>query len=347
MAYSDEMSSIMRPTKKSRTISIPITFDYSGGRREYSRSRLIWAAVLSVVAIIVGVGTIFSSEGNFFLNILLGTVIMFGISVIVRFAVLKEHSVRNEMISMIDNDYKVGTDGFWGAYAVDSEYPYYVHLRNGKTALFVRFEKDVIIGRVSENEYKHYEAIGDAYNLAGSFNIGMCHIDYMDAIGNDDRLDKCFASLSDVSNVDMRDLLTDIYTNLQSAMDEMVTTYDVYVYTFKYSETTFWYNLQQVLACMMDANYASYSILNADEDRDLVKSLFNLHEFSVMDACSTTFGLYKKAGVIPISVEGVDGSYVKLNKTLEEKRLENAQSNKGKKANNTKVVDEVIDIFED
>lgn len=355
LSYIEESDSIMRPMKGDTKIRLPITFNYNGGRSEYNKTRIMWVCILAVLGLIIGVGILTSSDGNFIINILLGFGFMFGVSVIIRFLIMKEHIVRNNMLSTIDEDYKIGTDSFWGDYAIDDEYPYYVHMRNGKTALFVRFEKDVILGRVSDSEYEHYEAIGDAYNLAGSYNIGVCHIDYMDVIGNDDRIDNCFRSLSEVSNPDMRDLLTDIYTNLQMMMNEMVTTFDVYVFTFKYSESSFWFSIQKVISCMLDANYSSFTILNADEIRGLSKSLFNLHDFSVVDACSNAFGTSKKASVVPIKVIKSDGTEVKLNKTLEEKKLadeenKNKKNNKGRKGRISKskdINDEEINIFED
>lgn len=322
MAYIGESDNIMKPKKGDSVINLPITFDYSGGRKDTYKSSLLWSGIMVVLGLIVGIGVITSEDGFFLMNIILGLGIMYCFLLFIRFVILKENKVRDRMVKLVDDDFKKNSHDFWGIYSIDEAYPYYAHLRNGKTALFVQFDKDVILGKVADSEYNHYEAIGDAYNLAGSMQIGMCHIDYMDSIGSDDRLVECFKDLSSVENPDIRDILTDVYSNLQDMMNQSVATFDVYVFTFKSSEVTFWYNIQQVIACMLEANYVSFKILDKSDLRDLSKSLFNIHDFSVVEASSLAFEKKKYAGVIPISVTKYDGTEVILNKTLEEQKEE-------------------------
>lgn len=322
MAYVGNSENIMRPEKGDSVINLPVTFDYSGGRKETNKSKILWSCILGVLGLIIGVGTMFSDEGFFLFNIIFGLLIMYGVALIIRFPIMKEHKVREEMIKLVDEDYVKGYNDFWGIYSMDEMYPYYAHLRNGRSALFIQFEKDVILGKIEDSEYNHYEAIGDAYNLAGSMKIGMCHVDYMGNIGSDERLTECFKDLSNVENPDIRDLLTDVYTNLQFLMNESVSTFDVYVFTFKTSETTFWYNMQQVISCMLEANYISFKILNQSDLRELTKSLFNIHDFSVVEASSESFGNKTYAGVVPISITKYDGTETILNKTMGEKKEE-------------------------
>lgn len=322
MAYTGASENLIRPKKGDTTINLPITFDYSGGRKDSRKGKIIWICVLAIISLIIGLGIITSDDGFFIVNIVLGLAFIYIMSLVIRFAILKEHKIRNRLASMQEKDFVEETRSFWGIYSIDDEYPYYAHLRNGKTALYVAFEKDVILGKVAEAEFEHYEAIGDAYNLAGSKKINMCHIDYMDNVGTDDRLVECFKKLPDVKNPDLRDILSDIYSNLQEEMSERVATFDVYVFTFNSSETVFWYNIQQVIGCMLEANYVRPHILNSDDLRDLTKSLFNIHDFSVIDAESSTFEEKQYAGVIPISLVTPDGEEVIFNKTLEEKKEE-------------------------
>lgn len=322
MAYIGESENSMRPKKGDTTINLPVTFDYSGGRNDANKSKILWVFIVGVIGFIVGIGTMTSSEGFFLFNILLGLLIMFGVSLVVRFLIMKEHKVRNRMAKLQEDDFARTYGDFWGIHSIDDFYPYYAHLRNGKTAIYIQFEKDVILGKVSEAEYEHYEAIGDAYNLAGSMNIGMCHIDYMGNIGNDERLIDCFDTLPDIENEDLRDVMTDIYSNLQDLMNEKVSTFDVYVFTFKSSEQLFWYSLQKILGCMLEANYISFKILNKDDLRDLTKNLYNLHDFSIVEANSEAFVRRTKTGIVPISILSPDGTVSVLNKTVEEKREE-------------------------
>ena len=358
MAYVGNSENIMRPRKGDSALNLPVTFDYSGGRKESNKSRILWVCILMVLGLIIGVGTMFSEDGFFLFNIIFGLLIIAGVVIIIRFPIMKEHKIREKMAKELDEDFVKNYGDLWGIFEMSDVYPYYAHLRNGRTAVYIQFEKDVILGKVSDSEYNHYEAIGDAYNLAGSMQIGLCHIDYMDFVGSDERLVNCFSELSSVENPDIRDLLTDVYTNLQEQMNQNVSTFDVYVATFKTSETIFWYNLQQIISCMLEANYVSFKILDKSDLRDLSKSLFNLKDFSVVEACASAFENKKYAGIIPISITKQDGTETVLNKTLEEQKEERKQKErelalkkeedrrrkqKKKKSENTS--EEEIDIF--
>lgn len=358
MAYIGNSENIMRPRKGDSSINLPVTFDYSGGRKETNKSKILWVCVLFVIGLIVGIGTMTSDEGFFLFNIIFGLLILAGVILIIRFPIMKEHKIREKMCKQQENDLIKDYTDLWGIFEMDDVYPYYAHLRNGRSAVYIQFEKDVILGKDGNAEYDHYEAIGDAYNLAGSMQIGLCHIDYMDLVGSDDRLTNCFRELSSVENPDIRDLLTDVYTNLQEQMNQNVSTFDVYVATFKTSETIFWYNLQQIISCMLEANYVSFKILDKSDLRDLSKSLFNIHDFSVVEASASAFENKKYSGIVPISVTKSDGTETKLNKTMEEKKEERKQKErelalkkeedrrrKKKKKNPKNTTEEEIDIF--
>lgn len=317
MAYiGDEYT--MRPQKNCDTIDLPVTFDYKGGRADSDKSRYLWSAIVGVVGVIISIGTLIG-EGIFIINLFLSILILFIVTVIIRFAILKEHKKRNELLSLEDNDYKISYADVWGIYSIDTQYPYYVHLRNGKKALYVQFEKDVVLGKLEDYEYEHYESIGEAYKIAGSFDIGMCHIDCMDDIGGDSRLDECFKNLASVDNPEVKDALTEMFTNLKYGMEETVYTYDVYVFTFSGSDSSFWYNISKVIDCMLGANYVSFKILKSSDLRALTENLFNLHEFSITEASSSVYENKTMRGITPISIT-YNGNVSILNKTLEEKK---------------------------
>lgn len=358
LAYVGESDNIMKPRKDSDIIRLPITFDYNGGRKEYNKSRTFWSVILAVLGLIVGFGIILSSNGIIFVNLPLGLLVMFLVSLIIRFPIMKEHIRRNNMAQLLDSDYQITSRDFWGIYSIDSTYPYYSHLRGNRSALYVRFDKDVTLGKVSDARYEHYEAISDAYNIVGSKRVNLCHIDYMDNIGNDERLTECFKNLPNISNKDIRDVMSDVYSNLQDLMNERVSTFDVYVFVYRDSEASFWYYMQQIIACMLDGNYISFKILNSDDLRELSKSLFNLHDFSVMEAISWAFDMPEMTGVIPIKVMDGYGNETVINKTIEEKReleklraqekeLKKIEKKRRKKGFKKRNPDEEIDIFEE
>lgn len=329
----------MMPKKGATSLLLPITFDYSGGRSESMKSRYIWSAILGVIVIIIAVGVATNKSGFFAFNLILAMGILFVSSYAIRMLLLKEGKLREDFKSVNKNDMKRGFEDSWGIYSVDEDYPYYCRYRNGKSGLIIQLNKDVILGKYSDSEYEHYEAISDAYNIAGSSNIQMCYVDSMGNVGTDSRLEQSFAELSSVNNPDVRDVLTDIFTYQKNLMMERVTTTDHYVFTWRGSDITAWNIIQQILACFLQANYVSYHILDPDDMRDLYKDLFNVHEFSVVDATLSAFNAkklekgeieYSFNGVTPIRLVYEDGTETKLGKTREEKEQERKLAEKEK-----------------
>lgn len=333
----------MRPKLGQSYIFLPVTFDYSGGRGEQLNSKILWSVIIGIVGSLIGIGVIFNKGGFIVTNILLGIGVIYLTFFIIRFALFREASVRKNHILSVDSDYKREYKEIWGIYDIDSKYPYYCRFKNGRSGVFVRLNKDVILGKYSEAQYEHYEAIGDAYNLAGSGNVRICHIDYMDNVGTDERIDYSFSELSDVKNEDLRDLLTDIYTYQQEQMKERVTTFDVYLFSWSGSDVSAWNTIQGILSCFLEANYRSYHVLNSADIRDLFQVLYNLHDFSVVDAISDVFYVEDISGVYPIEFTH-NGETTKVGKTFAEKEQERKELER-KKSSGKKSDEEEFDLF--
>ena len=311
----------MRPKMGQTNIILPITFDYSGGRRDSQSSAKMWSVVLVVISLIIGIGLIFNKDRFILINLLLAVIIWVVVSLIIRFPLMKENKLREEEIKRKDSMGVMDYKSIWGIYNIDDEYPYICRFRTGKSGIFVLLNKDVILGKYSESEYEHYEAISDAYNIAGSSKVQICHIDYMDTVGADDRLDECFVALDETSNPDLKDVLTDVYTYQQELMQDCVTTFDAYAFLWSGSDINAWNTIQRILACFLQANYRSFQILNKDSLRDLSKVLNNLEEFSVIKAMSNAFNTETVSGVNAISIVR-NGVETKLGKTFEEMKME-------------------------
>ena len=343
MAYVGQEENIMRPKMGDMFMSIPITFDYSGGRRESRKLRNIWVVVLSIITVIFSIGMLFTLKQVAFPFRIVIAFIFFNIMlVLIRYLLLGENKVRKYYETLESVDYQANFQPIWGIYEVDEDYPYFVRYRNGKSGIFIRLNKDVILGKYEESEYQHYEAIGDAYNIAASSNISMCHVDYMDQVGNDERLDKSFEEIEEVENTDLHDLLLGLFTHLQREMNERVTTFDVYVFTYRGSDIAAWNTIQRVLSCFLDANYVNYHVMDSEDLKELFRSLNGVHEFSVSEASLMAMPTDPDySGVKAIKVIHSDGSEDIINKTREELReeaerkereAELAKSMKGKKA---------------
>ena len=327
----------MRPQFGSEYITLPVTFDYSGGRRDKDKSVRIWAIVLVVGGILFSIVALFNSEQSLILRLLITIIVILVLSIIIRFVLLKENKIREQKILLKDCDGVLDSQSFWGIYEIGEFYPYVCRFRNGKSGVFVLLNKDVILGKFSESEFSHYEAIGDAYNISGSSNIQMCHIDYMDIIGADERIDESFLSLERVSNPDLKDLLTDIYTYQKEQMSKQITAFDTYLFLWSGNDDLSWGTVQRILSCFMEANYRSYHVLNKTEIREMAKSLPLLNDFSAETAMSRAFFSGYSNGVVPISIEHLDGSREVLNKTSKEKRIEEEARESCKKGKGSKV----------
>ena len=356
---SEVVNTGMRPELGQSSIILPVTFDYSGGRKDTQKTAKIFSVVLAVVGIVIGLGTIFSKKGFFLTNFLIGVFILYAFLFVIRFFLLKEGKIRQGMIDLKDNDYKKDLREWWGIYNISDTYPYYCRFRNGQSGVFVLLNKDVILGKFSESEFEHYEAIGDAYNICGGSNIKMCHIDYMDNIGMDERLEESFINLERVENPDLKDLLTSMFSFQQEQMLERVTTFDAYLFMWSGSDVSAWNTIQRILSCFMQANYRSYRILDAKDLRDLQITLGNLKDFSVIDAMMNAFTTNADVSINPIKVKHSDGNVEILGKTRaqrkeeailkqkeEELKKEEIKRRRRSKSNKNTKEDEVFDLFD-
>ena len=314
-----EDSSGMRPKLGDTHITLPITFDYSGGRSDRLKSVKLWAIIISIVGVIVAIGML-ASDRAFYVKVPIAAVIIYAVIFIIRFPMLRETEKKEEYKSLISSDYVVDYKELWGIYKVEDIHPYICRFRNGKSGIYIRLNKDIILGKYADAEFNHYEAIADAYNLAGAGKVQMVHIDYMDNVGTDERLEESFISLGDVSNPDLKDLLTDIFSFQQQNILRRVTTFDVYAFIWSGNDTTAWNTINRILNCFLDANYRSYQILNEKGIRDLVKTCFNLVDFSVVEASAHAFADDASSiKLVPISLTEPDGTVTVYNKTTEEK----------------------------
>lgn len=316
-----EDSSGMRPQLGDANITLPITFDYSGGRKDSEKSVKLWSVILTIVGIILTLGVLFG-DNKIYIKVPLAVVVAFGFMFVIRFFLLKEGKKREDYKAMLANDYKLDYKNIWGIYKVEEMHPYYCRFRNGKSGVYIRLNKDVILGKYSESEYQHYEAIADAYNLAGAGKVQMVHIDYMDNVGTDERLEESFISLEDVENPDLKDLLTDMYSFQQANLLRRVTTFDVYAFLWTGNDYMAWNTISRILNCFLEANYRSYQILNERDLREFTKVVFNINDFSVSDASAHAFESTGTASITPISVTDKEGNVTVLNKTSEEKIAE-------------------------
>ena len=328
----------MRPEPDDTSIRLPITFDYKGGRGAAKKGNIILAIVLVIISIVLTVFML-RGDGGIAKKALIVSAIWLLVIMFIRFRIMHERVFSDAYEALKEIDNIPSTDSFWTIYEIDSTYPYICHFKDGKSGIFVRLEKDVVVGKGEDVLFKHFDAISEAYNIAGSCSINMCQIDYMDNVGNDSRLASLYEDLNDCENPDMKDAMLSIYANLQDEMSRDYASFDVYLFTCKGKEDRLWINTKRIVDKMLNGNYLTFRALDIDGIRTTCMALFNLTDFSAIEACESIFSTSRHRGIVPIKVEHINGEVTELNKTqaqLKEEARERALQAEEAKRNKKK-----------
>ena len=321
----------MTPQPGDTSINLPITFDYKGGRGENKKGKIILSIADVLLTVVLTVGCALNENLEIWMRFLLPCIIFYIGLFILRFFVFRELWFSDVYETLKATDYDLKLDQIWQIFDIDFEYPYICYFKNGYKGIFVRMEKDAITGKVGDAQFEHYSAIGDAYNVAHSLNMNIVHIDYMDNVGNDTRMQKLYDDLVFVENPDMQEMLIDIYSNLQDEMSQNYASFDIYLFLTRDKLNNFVYNMQTVCNCMLGGNFITYKVLDRFEISRVCVALFNLHDFSIVEACENVLSGVEHHGVIPIKVKHGDGTEEIFNKTTAEKKViaaENARKQK-------------------
>lgn len=324
MAFED-MGEELIPNETDMSVRLPVTFDYSGGRSDNSKTNVLTALILTAISITLAVLIATNSEGELWARILIPIAIVVVLVWVLRMFIFHEMVYSDAYERLQEVDGCVGIESFWDIFEIDYQYPYICHFRDGRKGIFVKLERDVVTGKGNDVLFKHYDAISDAYNIASRLKLNMCHIDYMDNIGNDPRLSNMYNTINDCENSELRDIMLSVLGNLQDEMLREYTSYDVYLFTMRGRSEDLWSAVDEVVSVMLLGNFITYRVLDIEGIRSTCMALLNLEDFSAVEACDSIFSGRRFGGIVPISVVHSDGTVDKLNKTQEEIRQENAE----------------------
>lgn len=308
------------PDVGDRTVTIPLTFDARYRSKALTKGRLVSVVIIFLIWIILAITSIFVFE---FPNKIRVPIILFiALLYISRKLVIRENYYRKKREELLDNDYQYEYALFWQIYSIRKVYPYICYYTNGLKAVFVRFEKDIIVGKDKKDEYNHFESISDAYNLMQKKGVNAIHIDYMDMVGKDTRMEKLFESATNIENKDIQNIITRMYTNIESDMKNAFASYDVYVFLYKGRDEAFLDALEEIIPAFNRANFIRYKILNNLEMADLARTLMNIDTFSVQRASSKLFQGTNESDFLNVIWVVRDGNRIVLNKTKAEREEE-------------------------
>lgn len=306
----------MIPKKGSDKIFIPITFDMQNRGMIQKSGRGVWLFVITVVWLFTSILFLIAAEP--FWKVMYPVLSFIICSSFLRFIVYRERYYRKQRQELIDTDYKFDQKIFWNIYEIGSAYPYVYQFKNNLKGIFVSLEKGATVGRQEDDDYYHYEAIALAYQEMAKRGLVCKHIDYMDTVGRDDRLNGLFEISDNAENPDLKKLLLHFYDNIEYKMSKVYVSYDVYCFLYTGRDDIAWEDIKGVLQCFKLANYSKFKVLNREEISKVVKAVVNIEDFSVNRACESLFkdSMYMEY-IKPIWVEK-DGEKTILNKTTEE-----------------------------
>lgn len=326
---SDVNYSTQKPQVGETTINIPLTFGYKGGRGQNKKGKII--AGIALVAVVVLILYIRISGDYEWWNKLLWVFgVLFIAQLIARFPILEEHKFQRTYSDLLRDDLVVGEKDFWGIYEIEDTAPYFVSFTNGKRGLFVKLERDVIMGMEEQDEFNHYEAIGDALQQLHRSGISIAMLDTMESIGADDALEENIQRAGNCSNEYIKDALLDIFYNLRDFAQEKYTSVDTFVFAYRGKDTIFLKLVEAFCKSIMEANYKSYRFMSKEEIRDEVVNLYNLTDFSVNEAIENLYGINNTniSAVRILEKEFYGGNIEKKAKSRAEIRAEEERNKK-------------------
>lgn len=347
----EDFKDAMRPTKTDRVVNIPITFS-KRSEGAVSGKTLFWVLLTVTILFIILVVGVLTGGASWYIKYPVSLLLIYLFVFFLRFFVFREGRLSDAFETMKEKDYQQSTNIFWNIYDIKTKPPYIVHYANGLKGVFVRFDKDVIVGKEDYMEYRHFEGISNMYNEAHKLGLDMVSIDYMDSVGNDERMSKVHTTASNVTNPDLKAILISLYSNLEHEMQLDYTSFDVYLFTTRDKEEDLWYNVRQVIEYGLKANFKSYSLIKPEDLRKMAQVMMNLETFSLTQAEKEVISSTLSQRIRPIKVINDDGSERIINKTREqlekEKEFKEQQRKNNKVKKNVKEnrTEELTDLFE-
>lgn len=296
----------LRPHRGDDKVAIPVTFDVKSSTLQLKMSRLYVSVALMLGAIILWIvclAVAATSEIRWIVTLIAWVLV----PLICRFAIIEEYKFRKNYRLLREHSFTYDYSLFWSIYDTSAGTPTIFHHTSGTYSIFVAFDKDVIVGKGNDADYDHGEAIANAYQLLAKKDILCTHLDYMDNVGKDTRLQSLFDVTARCKNPELRECVTDMLDYMQWYMSGAYADYDVYCFTSKMRPDLFVDELMPVLSALESGNYIRYRMLDRQDLRDLVASVMGTPDFSVTRSCDGLFssrGLSSYLRVIYIDVKG-------------------------------------------
>lgn len=342
----------LQPQRGDEKVAIPVTFESRPGVLAFKKSRLIISLIVMLLGIILWIVTLIIGSGSNVKWLVTGIVFVV-LPTFCRFVLIKEHSFRKHYNALADANYTYDYRLFWNIYDTNviDGITFFYHT-NGSVSVFVAFDKGVIIGKGDYSDYDHYEAISQAYNLLHKRGIRCTHIDYMDSVGKDVRLQGMYANVQDCENPELQASVLDMIDYMQYQMMGTYADYDVYCFTAKMRPDLMWDELSSVIGAFLGGNYIRDRVLDVHGVRDVLATVLRIPDFSVAKTCDSLFG-HRATSFLRVIWIDRNGKRENVNKTrkqiAEEARLaqQEKEARKAMRGKGRKNDDVIVDILGD
>lgn len=273
------------------SIMLPITFDYRGGRSGNIRGTIIAAGVSTLLAVLFSVLVFLMKSKTLTVRFLY----FFGILAVYTFFMIRFVFKQNEYKGYLqeidklngeerDEASNMTSNSYWGIFDISEEYPYICSYVDGKRAIFVSLIKDIFVGRGDSVITEHYDAVADACNLAARLKVSLVSVDYMDAVGNDTRINSLYDELGRCTNPTLKSFVGSLYKGLIDDMGGEFASYDVYCIVANNKTLDLGKAMLEIVTQLLEGNYVAYKVLDEGAIRQLCATLTNNDEFSLLEA---------------------------------------------------------------
>lgn len=236
--------------------------------------------------------SVYNGFDSYFMMCIKTVVLIFISQLIIRYVVLNERYYFKTYLRT--KEYKTTTPAtFWKIVdRYDTSNGCIATFSDTRVGVYVKLERDSIVGKTSEFREEHYDAISELYKSINKAKLKFVSLNVMETAGKDLR----------IPELDNIVTMSEFNSNLNKLMAEQVgyiknltriTNYNS-EYLFIYSDmpdssNDIIYKVEEILYTLMSGAYSGYYILNSTEIDELVKEIYDV---KIFDSALATLSIY-------------------------------------------------------
>lgn len=303
-------------------VRMPMSLTSSlSNRVETSNTRLLWAGVFVLVSLAIAV-VLFLNFETLLQKVFYTLAFLYVCFLILRYPFLKEHKYRAQFLDRRKNDYRLELSDLWGIASI-SEGGFCI-FKDKSIGYFIILNKGSLVGSTEEHKRQHDKAVSDALNYARSRGVTIAYIDLMDNRGGDFRIRqaKQIAKANATPFMGLNELNGSILDYLDEKSKGSSISYDIIRFsTHNLNEKDLYNTLDKFLGLILQGMYTGRGIANKQDIGVIVKSYFNLKDFSIDDAVSSVYSGQVMRGWKILSRTFEDGTEEVFEKSSYERSL--------------------------